>query len=71
MSPPAEPDSPPDPAASFTPAVQEVRYSLPALLAELRLDRSSGYFAQEKLSQVEIGTLFTSPSKRRAKKPRR
>lgn len=48
--------------------VTEVKYSLPALLAELTLERSTGSFAMEKLDQAEIGRLFEKPRKRRGKK---
>jgi hypothetical protein len=49
--------------------VREVRYSLPELLAELKLEQSAGIFAQEKLSQVEITKLFAATPKHRVKKP--
>jgi len=45
----------------------EVRYSLPQMLAELKLERTTGQFAMEKLDQNEIGKLFKSKSSRRAK----
>ncbi len=44
-----------------------VRYSLPAMLAELKLERTAGGFAQEKIAQAEINKLFSSPTRRRAK----
>ncbi len=47
--------------------IAEVRYSLPKMLAELKLDRTSGIFAMEKLDQNEIGKLFKSKIPRRAK----
>ena len=46
----------------------EIRYSLPALLAELREERTTGSFAMEKLHQTEIGKLFQTRKKHRAKK---
>lgn len=55
---------------SATPAdvpVREVRYSLPDILAELRLERTTGTFSQEKLHQAEIGKLFQNRRKRRGK----
>ncbi|HSI07175.1 MAG: hypothetical protein ACAH89_11465 [Rariglobus sp.] len=55
----------PAPAAS---AIVEVRYSLPDLLAELQLERTTGAFSQEKLHQVEIGKLFQNRKKHRGKK---
>jgi|GEM_PF-445169 len=48
-------------------ALAEVRYSLPALLAELKLERTTGSFAMERLNQLEIGKLFQNKQKRRAK----
>jgi hypothetical protein len=58
---------PPDPA-SATPAVNEpiktVKYSLPELLAELKLERASGVMAMEKLQQTDIGNLFKSKQRR-------
>jgi hypothetical protein len=56
--------SPPPPD---TPLLREVRYSLPELLAELQLERTTGSFSQEKLYQVEIGKLFQNRKKRRGK----
>ena len=50
------------------PALTEIRYSLPALLAELKEERSASSFAMEKLHQAEIGKLFQNRKKRRAKK---
>lgn len=44
-----------------------VRYSLPAMLAELRAERFSGSFAMEKLDQKEIGKMFKPKNRRRAK----
>lgn len=49
------------------PRLPEVRYSLPELLSELQLERTTGAFAQEKLHQVEIGKLFKNRKKRRGK----
>ena len=54
------------PAASPT-TFNEVRYSLPGLLAELQAERTTGAFSQEKLHQVEIGKFFQNRKKRRAK----
>lgn len=62
----------PAPPAAVTPpadsGLSEIRYSLPALLAELRLERTDGSFAMEKLHQAEIGKLFQGRKKRRVKK---
>lgn len=49
-------------------AIAEIRYSLPELLAELKLDRTTGSFSMEKLDQTEITKLFETHKKRRAKK---
>ena len=48
-----------------------VRYSLPALLREVQLERRAAAFAMEKLDQVEIAKLFQKPRNRRAPKYRR
>ena len=45
----------------------EVRYSLPQLLREVKLEREAPAFAMEKLDQVEIGKLFAKKRPRRAK----
>lgn len=45
----------------------EVRYSLPELLEELKLERSIGTFAMEKLDQHEIVKLFKAKAPRRVK----
>lgn len=51
------------------PLLAEVRYSLPQLLREVKLEREAPAFAMEKLDQVEIGKLFAKKRPRRA--PRR
>jgi hypothetical protein len=56
MNPPATPDGNDEPATA-TPFA-DVRYSLPALLREVKLDRSSATFAMEKLDQATINLLF-------------
>ncbi|HTJ79289.1 MAG TPA: hypothetical protein VL357_09860 [Rariglobus sp.] len=61
---PAPDDSETPPTAS---KIAEVRYSLPAMLAELQSERTSGAFSQEKLHQIEIGKLFKNRKKARAK----
>jgi hypothetical protein len=60
------PDDPPDSRPPVL-AAAVVRYSLPAMLAELKLERTAGGFAQEKIDQTEITKLFAAPSRRRAK----
>ena len=52
-------------AEALAPA--EVKYSLPALLRELKVERAAGTFAMEKLDQTEIGKLFKAKAPRRAK----
>jgi hypothetical protein len=47
-----------------------VRYSLPDLLREVKLERDAPAFAMEKLEQVEIAKLFQKNRPRRAIKPR-
>ncbi|HTZ20540.1 MAG TPA: hypothetical protein VMC06_06635 [Opitutaceae bacterium] len=46
-----------------------VRYSLPAMLEEIKAERLVGAYAMEKLDQQEIGKLF-KPQKRRRAKPK-
>jgi hypothetical protein len=45
--------------------IKTVKYSLPELLAELKLERASGMLAMEKLQQADIGNLFQNKPKRR------
>ncbi len=66
MNPPSA--STPPPAA---PVLAEVRYSLPEMLREIALERSSQALAMEKLDQVEIAKLFSKPRPRRALKSRK
>ncbi|MBC7368638.1 MAG: hypothetical protein H7343_17810 [Undibacterium sp.] len=55
-------------APNLKPAeLAEVRYSLPQMLAELRLERTTGLFAMEKLDQNEIGKLFKAPRRAKSK----
>ena len=51
-------DLPPDSAPEFPSPSAGVRYSLPALLREVGLDRSSAAFAMEKLDQATITLLY-------------
>jgi hypothetical protein len=60
---PEEKPATPPPAIAAT----IVRYSLPAMLAELQLERTSGSFAQEKIDQTEISKIFTAPTRRRVR----
>lgn len=67
MNPPTPSAARPTPLA----ALAEVRYSLPQLLQELEIERSTGSFAMEKLDQNEIGKLFkarTPPRRVKSKK---
>lgn len=60
-----------DPALPPTPAahgISEVRYSLPELLREVKLERDAPAFAMEKLEGVEIAKLFQKNRPRRAHK---
>lgn len=61
--------SQPDPAPTAS-VIAEVRYSLPQMLAELKLERAAASFAMEKLDQNEIGKLFKAKAVRRAKPKR-
>jgi uncharacterized protein (DUF1684 family) len=47
------------------PRLGEVRFSLPELLHELQVERTSGSFSQEKLHQAEISQLFKNRNKHR------
>jgi len=58
-----EPTAPPTPDL-----VMGLRYSLPSMLAEIRLEKISGSYSMEKLDQKEIGKLF-KPKKRTRAKP--
>jgi hypothetical protein len=52
-----------------TAAFAEVRYSLPELLRDVKLDRSSSLFSMEKLDQDTISRLFEQHNARRAQSP--
>jgi hypothetical protein len=43
----------------------EIRYSLPALMREVKRDRASAAFAMEKLDQATINLLFERQRSRR------
>lgn len=62
----AAPESPPPESEpeTLTPFV-EIRYSLPALLREVKRDRASATFAMEKLDQAAINALFEQQQARR------
>jgi hypothetical protein len=57
---------PETPSSGF--GLTEVRYSLPQLLREVKLERDAPAFAMEKLEQVEIAKLFHKNRPRRANK---
>jgi len=50
-----------------TGAIAEVKYSLAAMLHELKAERATSTFAMEKLDQTEIGKLFKAKPPRRVK----
>ena len=56
------------PAQPHSARIQETRYSLPELLAEIEQERHAGSFAMEKLNQAEIVKMFQNRGSRRAKK---
>jgi hypothetical protein len=64
MTPPDElfPESEFDATSQFS----EVKYSLPELLRDVKLDRSSSLFSMEKLDQDTISRLFEQQHSRRA-----
>jgi hypothetical protein len=64
---PGFPTTSPFPAPAFITPLNEVRYSLPAMLQELKAERTSATFAMEILDQNEIGKLFKAKSARRGK----
>lgn len=55
---------PPDEALT---EIQEVRYSLPKLLRELQIERTSSVFSMEILDQVEISKIFAQAKRAREK----
>jgi len=61
---PEEPPPPPS-LTQVVPGLIEVKYSLPEMLAELKLERAASIFAMEKMDQVEIGKLFKAKKTRR------
>ena len=69
---PADPNPPPsrEPESDAPSAFSEVRYSLPALLREVKRDRASTAFAMEKLDQAAINSLFEQQRARRDSSPR-
>jgi len=49
-------------------SVREVRYPLPQILRELRLERTGSLFAKEILDQMEISQIFTTRRKKHARR---
>jgi hypothetical protein len=60
------PDLPPTPpnASAPSPRLNEVRYSLTDMLAEIQLERSESSFGMETLDQVEIQKMFANRRRR-------
>jgi hypothetical protein len=67
MTPPEEP--PPESEVDSISPFVEVRYSLPALMREVKRDRASVAFAMEKLDQAAINLLFEQQRSRRDAAP--
>lgn len=61
----SQPENSPPHAAK--PLLSEVKYSLPEMLEEIKLERTADSFAMEKLDHLEINKLFKAQPKRRAK----
>jgi hypothetical protein len=64
VSPPENP--PQSPEQDSNSPFAEVKYSLPELLQDVKLDRSSSLFSMEKLDQDTISRLFEQNNARRA-----
>jgi hypothetical protein len=56
---PAESSGPP-----LATILSEVRYSLPAMLKEIEVERRESGFSMEILDQVEIGKMFVNKRRR-------
>jgi hypothetical protein len=61
-------DTPPAPESESSSPFPEVKYSLPELLRDVKVDRSSSLFSMEKLDQDTISRLFEQNNARRASK---
>ncbi len=72
MASPDAPNSPRDaePESDSQSPFSEIRYSLPALLREVKRDRASTAFAMEKLDQAAITSLFEQQRARRDSSPK-
>jgi hypothetical protein len=62
------PDEDTAPGDDLVSTVREVRYPLPQILRELRLERTGSLFAKEILDQMEISQIFTSRRKKHARR---
>jgi hypothetical protein len=62
-------DQPATPEEGSGSPFAEIRYSLPELLRDVKIDRSSGLFSMEKLDQDTISRLYEQQNSRRATKP--
>ena len=60
---------PPQTDANPSGGPSDLRYSLPALLLEVKRDRASSAFAMEKLDQPAINLLFAHQRSRRDASP--
>lgn len=56
---------PPTQPVAIPSPIEMVKYSLPELLEELKLERATGTLAMEKLQQADIGNLFQNKQRRR------
>jgi hypothetical protein len=63
-----EEKKPEDPEEQPASLFAEVRYSLPELLRDVKIDRSSSMFSMEKLDQETISRLYEQQNANRAKK---
>jgi hypothetical protein len=62
-------DPPFSPPPSVRSQIAEVKYSLPAMLEEIKTERAASVFANEQLGQVEIGKMFKAkPPRAKSKK---
>ena len=60
-------DSDPSHEVNIMIEVKEVRYSLPQLLKELEVERTSSVFSKEILDQTEISKIFDQTKRARGK----
>jgi len=64
MSAPKDPST--EPGEDSSSPFAEVKYSLPDLLRDVKIDKSSSLFSMEKLDQDTISRLFEQYNSRRA-----